>query len=152
MFDVFVSYNQASSKEIVFKLVDKLKTEENLKVWADENEMDVGDNLYDEMANGIRTCKLFLAFITKEYCESSNCRKEIEFANTINKKCVYVMLEELDLENDDLKGVGLLLGCNYRFNAYKQANCKIEWSTEYCTKLVNIIHAKLNDLPRPIDE
>ena len=108
-YDVFLSYNWGSKsqvKEIYDKLVDS-----GLNVWRDDNKLINSDvPLSGQLANAIRNSKIFLCFITKKYSESHNCNLEIEYANTLRKKIMVLMIEPLEIE--ELDAVGFLIKYN----------------------------------------
>ena len=58
-------------------------------------------------ANAIKESRIFVCFITKEYYESHNCNLEIEYANTLKKKMIVLMIERLEIK--DLGGVGFII-------------------------------------------
>ena len=124
MNDIFISYNWGSSKDDVKKIVDLLKKNDGYQVWLDDYVMRPGDQFRKEIKDGIDNCKLFIAFITKNYCESSNCQSEIHYAFDKKKKCIYVMLE--NNFGGDPTGIELIAAPYLRLNAYQFVNHK-DW-------------------------
>ena len=93
-FDVFISYNW-SLKDKVKKLCDHLN-DLNYKVWRDDRELSTcNKSLTAQLANGIKRSKIFLSFITSDYCKSYNCNLEIEFANALAKPMIALMIDRL---------------------------------------------------------
>ncbi len=50
---------------------------------------------------------MFVCFITKALDESKNCNLEIEYASSLNKRIVVLMIERLKIE--DLGAVGFII-------------------------------------------
>ena len=150
-YDIFISYNQRSSSEVVQQIVSKLENEqEKFKIWLDRNEMNAGVEHYKKMEEGLRQSKMVLCFINKEYCESQNCTSEASFANELNLKRIFVVLEP-DLSKQNLNGIGILMAGNLRLNAYKAPNTFKPWSEDLYNKLVSSIRALLNGSPLPVE-
>lgn len=97
IYDVFLSYNWAIQEQ-VRKFDEKLQSESGLKVWRDERNLINSNNpLTSQLSEAIKASKLIVCFITKQYCQSHNCNLELEWANTLKKSLVVVMIEKLDL-------------------------------------------------------
>ena len=93
---MFISYNW-SIKDQVDILENKLKSN-NLKVWRDIRNLEKSDNpLTSQLSEAIKKSKLVICCITKEYCRSHNCNLEIEWANTLKKPLIVLMIDKLDL-------------------------------------------------------
>ena len=104
--DVFISYNWGH-KQQVKEFHDKLAAS-GLSAWRDEKELLNNElPLSGQLASAIKKSKLFLCFISKKYSQSHNCILEIEYANTLRKKILVLMLENLKME--ELDGVGLII-------------------------------------------
>lgn len=139
-FDAFLSY-QWNSKPRINRLYEYLTEKRGLKVWIDSHEMGT-TNLTDEIAKGsliissnltkeiriffkscdlfikgIKSSKIFVCSITQAYSDSENCRREVEFASTLKKPMVVLMLERLEI--GDLGGLGFLINPFVRINCYK---------------------------------
>ena len=141
---VFCSYQWNNSKEIVHKICDRLVDELNYDIWIDRDQLNPGQNLFAQMESGIHDSHLFLAFISSDYCKSANCKREINYANQQNKKCLYVMLEK-DLEKEKLDGIALLTAGYYRLNAFEELDANNNWSDRFYMQLVTSIDDVLND-------
>ena len=122
MYDIFISYNWNVKKQV--KLLHEILENLNYKVWRDEKELNAGNNsLTAELANAIKTSKIFLSCITKDYCKSYNCNLEVEFANQSKKSMIILMIDRLDPteiheikinDRDQNSGIGLII--RYYFN------------------------------------
>ena len=116
--DLFISY-EWGSKEIVSQIANSLEEIYKYKVWIDRNQIFPGLNLHENIQKGINNSEIILAFVTKRYCESQNCQLEIQYANRIKKKIIYIVLEKLKV--DELpNGMGVLLAENLCFNVYSE--------------------------------
>ena len=141
MKNIFISYNWDNKKD-VHEIVGLLRSKDEHQVWLDENNMNAGDILHGEIKKGIENCKLFVAFITKKYCESQNCQLEIKYAFEMKKKCIYVKLEE-NL-GDDKAGIGLLIAGSLRLNGFDYKKDK-SWPVNLYNQLSNDIKKHLNN-------
>ena len=113
---IFISYNH-SSNELVSQLVKRLKSE-NLNIWYDENEINVGNELSNKMQEGILNSDHVLFFISKKYIASRNCMLEFHYAQNRNKNCIYLVLEKID--PDEIQGIQIyLFGDSVRLDVYK---------------------------------
>ena len=92
--DVFISYNWNVKNEV--KYLDKKLTESGVKVFLDDKALQTNDlPLSIQLTNEIKKSKIFLCCITKDYCKSLNCNLEFEYANTIAKPIVVLMIDDL---------------------------------------------------------
>jgi len=139
-FDIFISYNQKSSKDVVDTIALRLQNNEMFRVWIDHDIMSAGTQLYQKMEEGLRQSEIILCFITKEYCESENCRFELSFTIENKLKRIFIILEP-NLNKQNLYGIGILIAGSLRFNAYKPPNTFNPWSEELYKKLVYSINA-----------
>jgi len=126
--DLFISY-EWESRELVDKLVNELEMKYGYKVYVNRinDQTSSTDILNDNTQNNINNSEILLAFITKRYFESKTCQIEIEFANRIKKKVLYVLLERLAL--------------NFYYNAYDE-----EWTEKTSNKLVDAIYNLKNKI------
>ena len=118
MNDVFISYNHLIKKQAK-QLYDVL-TSLNYKVWMDQTDLTAGSNaLTSELATAIKNSKVFLSCITKDYCRSFNCNREIEYASNTKKQMITLMIENIDPATIDeipitghnqKSGIGFIIG------------------------------------------
>ena len=128
--DVFISYNWNCGK-LVERLYAKL-TSLGISVWRDIINLNqtsepltlqlgfkfvfillvgqlhlrlIGRLIYK--ANAISGCKIFMCLITSAYYKSRNCNLEIEYANTLKKKMIILMIENLRIE--ELGAIGFII-------------------------------------------
>jgi hypothetical protein len=117
MYDVFISYNHLIKKQ-ANQLYDVL-TSLNYKVWMDQTDLNAGSSpLTAELALAIRDSKVILSCITKDYCKSFKCNREIEYASAKNKQMITLMIEEIDpatideipiTGHDQKSGIGFII-------------------------------------------
>lgn len=97
--DIFFSYNWEIKSEVL-QLEEKLSHFTDLKIWRDERELKNDQiPLSSKLAAAIKESKLFICFITINYCKSHNCNLEIEYANTIAKPIIVLMIDRLRIED-----------------------------------------------------
>ena len=93
--DIFISYNWNIKKQV--KSLYEMLTGQNYKVWMDDKELNAGSSaLTAELANAIKTSKIFLSCVTEDYCKSFNCNLEVEFASQSKKTMIVLMVDKLD--------------------------------------------------------
>ena len=117
MYDVFISYNCGTKKE-VRNLCDILE-KQNYKVWLDERELYGGNRpVTAELASAIKNSKVFLCCITYDYCKSYNCNLEVEYAFRKKKPIVPLMVEKIKTtsiddicitDRDQTSGIGFII-------------------------------------------
>ena len=135
---LFVSYCH-KNKSIVHKIADELHLLK-YELWIDKN-LFGGNKLYTEIEKGIRASHVFICFISKDYCESDNCVKELSFAHENRKKILPIMLDR-----DMCNGVGFLISNLLRFNSYRAPDAFNPWSNEHFERLVHTIFDALTEV------
>ena len=133
---IFISY-EWGKKEVVNKIAKNLETITNHKIWIDQNNMIPSCILHETIQHEINNSEIVLAFVTLSYCESNNCQLEIQYANRVKKKIIYIVLEKLNIESLP-NGMGVLLAERFCLNAYdpKWTNQNME---HYIGKLVEAV-------------
>ena len=91
---IFVSYSHRDS-ERVFPLLRTL-SDQGYRIWYDEG-IDPGTEWPESIAAHLAGCKVCLAFISASSIQSTNCRREINFALSRNKDFLSVVLEEVEM-------------------------------------------------------
>lgn len=87
---VMLSYNWRSKPLVLH--INSLLNAQGITTWVDE--FDMGPNVTDAMASAVENASLVVAFVTKKYKESGNCRRECEYADTFEVPILYVLAEE----------------------------------------------------------
>ena len=105
IYDVFISYNWAIIDQVA-KFDEKLEKKTGLRIWRDVRDLTNSSiPLTAQLADAIRKSNLIVCFITKQYCQSHNCNLEVDWANTLKKPLVVVMIEKLDF-NEEISVTG----------------------------------------------
>ena len=117
MNDIFISYNSGNKKQVK-QLYEVLKSLD-YKVWMDEADLNAGSSpLTSELATAIKNSKVILSCITKDYCKSYNCNREIEYASAKKKQIIPLLIEEIDTTTideievtgrDQTSGIGFII-------------------------------------------
>jgi tetratricopeptide (TPR) repeat protein len=111
---IFISFHH-KSKDIVDEVVKRLQ-ELNLELWYDENP--ARNRLSQKMQEEITHSSLIICFISKLYIKSKSCQLEFYCANNSGKKCVHIILQELEL--NAVNGIEMyLFGNSLRLDAFK---------------------------------
>ena len=113
-FDVFISY-QWDVKVQVKEIFEVLK-QNGMRVWMDDNNLKNDQNLHPALALAIKNSKIILCCITKKYDESTNCFREISWADSCKKQILVLMMERVDIT--ELKNVGIIINPILRINLH----------------------------------
>ena len=91
---IFVSYSHADAK-VVLPIISFLQ-ENGYRVWYDDG-IEPGTEWPDFIASRILDCTVFIAMLSPNYDESTNCRNEVNFAQRHKKQilCIYTINTEL---------------------------------------------------------
>ena len=105
IYDVFISYNWAIIDQVA-KFDGKTEKKTGLRICRDVRDLTNSSNpLTAQLSVAIRKSNLIVCFITKQYCQSHNCNLEVDWANTLKKPLVVVMIEKLD-SNEEISVTG----------------------------------------------
>lgn len=107
---IFASYSHKDSSQ-VHKIISKIH-EEGYNVWFDEG-IDPGTEWDENIAAHIEKAGFFIAFISKNYLESSNCKDELNYARDLNIERLIVYLEEVELPAGMKMRLGRLQAIHY---------------------------------------
>ena len=91
---IFISYSHKDMDK-VFGIIKRLQ-EEGFRVWYDEG-IDPATEWDENIAQHIVDCGYLIAFISKNYISSNNCKDEINFARDLDKDRLLVYIEETSL-------------------------------------------------------
>src|SRR3954471_14599133 len=92
--NIFISYSN-KSRPIVESLAADLEAL-GYTVWFD-SKLAGGHDWWSEILDGIRRCHLFIFALTPEALESHACRLEYEYALSLNKRLLPIMLSEVNI-------------------------------------------------------
>ena len=108
---VFISYAHKNS-DIVLPIIRRLQ-DDGFRVWYDDG-IHPGTEWPEIIASHVERCAFFLPFLTKEYLESENCKRELHFAGEINKPRSLIFLEKVQLTS----GIRMQHGLSHSLIAY----------------------------------
>ena len=91
---IFFSYSHINIEEVQ-AIIQRLQSD-GYRVWYDEG-IHPGVEWDDSIAENIGKCSLFLALISEEYLESTNCRDELYYARTKERNRVLIYLTDVKL-------------------------------------------------------
>ena len=91
---IFISYAHKDSHRVM-PIISAL-AERGFNVWYDAG-IEVGTEWPDFIAKKLVGSSCFIAFLSKNYVESNNCKQEIEFAISRGKDVLSVYLEDFEL-------------------------------------------------------
>ncbi|HEY9670297.1 MAG TPA: TIR domain-containing protein [Waterburya sp.] len=87
LFDAFISYGRADSKDFATKLHARL-LELGLKVWFDQHDIPLGVDFQNQINDGIEKAHNFIFIIAPHSVKSAYCLKEIQLAVKLNKRII----------------------------------------------------------------
>lgn len=91
---IFVSYAHKDA-DFVLPIIDNLH-ELGYRVWFDEG-IEASAEWPEYIEDHMNRCSAVLAFVTDNFVESANCRKEITYALNSGKQLLYVTPEKVEL-------------------------------------------------------
>lgn len=91
---IFISYAHRNETE-VYRIIERMQAE-GYRVWYDRG-VDPGTEWADNIAERVSSCDYFIAYITQEYLDSTNCLDELSFARDKEKKRLLVYLSNVTL-------------------------------------------------------
>ncbi len=91
---VFISYAH-KDKTAVFPVISRMQAA-GYRVWFDKG-IDPGSEWDEMIARHVEGCGCFIAFLSKNYLASSNCKDELNYARDLEKNRLLVYLEDVTL-------------------------------------------------------
>lgn len=91
---IFVSYAHRCRAEVLPVIARMQK--DGYRVWYDEG-IDPGTEWDENIAVHVEKCTVFLAFLSREYLDSDNCRDELNYARDLKKSLLLIYLQEVKL-------------------------------------------------------
>lgn len=138
-YEIFLSYCH-KNKEDIDELYEILTNRYKLNIWKDTKSIRMGHDFREEIFYGIENSKLILSCVSKDYIESKNCMREIKIANKLEKKCLFLLLEPIDV--DKIPSISMLVideqRCHIFANREQDPNAKL-WTGELFSKFVDDI-------------
>ena len=120
---IFLSYSHKNI-EPAMEIIEKL-WESGYRVWYDEG-IDPGSEWDENIASHIEACGFFIALLSREYLDSTNCKDELNFARETENPRLLIYLEDIELPS----GMKMRLGRLQAIHKYKYENVK-----DFCKKL-----------------
>ena len=94
--DPFIFASYAHADEALVEPIFSRILEEGYRFWFDAG-IDPGTEWDENIASHIENCGYLIAFISKNYLASENCKDELNYARDLNKKRLLVYLEDVSL-------------------------------------------------------
>ena len=91
---IFISYSHRDS-DSVLPIINRLRAE-GYNVWYDAG-IEAGSEWDENIANHIGGCSYFIAFVSKNYIGSKNCKDELNYSRDLDKEQFWIYLEEVEL-------------------------------------------------------
>ncbi|MBQ6867568.1 MAG: toll/interleukin-1 receptor domain-containing protein [Clostridia bacterium] len=91
---IFISYSHKDSRK-VWPVIEQMQAD-GYRVWYDEG-IDPGTEWDENIAAHVTGCDYFIAFISKNYINSENCKDELNFSRDLGKKQLLIYLEDTNL-------------------------------------------------------
>ncbi|MBQ8836941.1 MAG: toll/interleukin-1 receptor domain-containing protein [Clostridia bacterium] len=132
---IFISYSHRDSAR-VFPIIEKLVSN-GYRVWFDEG-IDPGSEWDEDIAGHIQECGYFIAFISKNYINSNNCKDELNYARDREKERLLVYLEDVELPS------GMAMRLNRIQSIFKHTYPSEEdfYTKLFSAKNINICHGE----------
>ena len=112
---VFISYSHKDGAR-VYPIIERLAAE-GYRVWYDEG-IDPGSEWPETIADHLSKSAVCMGFISENYLNSHNCKRELNFALMKQIPFLSIMLEEVKMS----AGVEMQLSTNQSIFLYKLAN------------------------------
>ncbi|MCM1025028.1 MAG: TIR domain-containing protein [Roseburia sp.] len=91
---IFISYAHKDNDR-VYPIIEKLAGM-GYRIWYDEG-IDPGSEWPETIAEHLNNCEVCIAFLSENYLNSHNCRREINFALRKKKSFITIVLEPVEL-------------------------------------------------------
>ncbi len=92
--ECFISYCWAQKEKV--KILKTILEANNISCWMDEQQMEGGSMLFEEIDKGISECEVVIACLSPEYTKSVNCNREALLAADRKKATIPVLVKDLD--------------------------------------------------------
>ena len=124
---VFISYAHLNSDQVL-PIISALQ-QRGIRVWYDAG-IELGTEWPEYIAQHLNNCSVCLAFISQAAMNSSNCRREINFAIAHHKELVAIYLENANIPLGMQLQLGSVQGIYYdrhsSMSSFVQELCKSE--------------------------
>ena len=100
----FVSYSHKDSAEVL-PIVEMLQSR-GVLVWYDGG-IEAGSEWPEYIASHLKNCACVLTFISANFIDSPNCRRELIFAQNLRKDVLSVFIDDAPLTDGMIMQLGL---------------------------------------------
>ncbi len=128
---VFLSYSHMDI-EAAMDIVRHLQSK-GFRVWYDEG-IDPGSEWDENIASHVEKCGYFIALLSRNYLNSSNCKDELNFARDKEKPRLLIYLEYIQLP----PGMQMRLSRLQAIHRYKYKEQKIFYKKLYSAKGISV--------------
>lgn len=90
----FISYCWAQKEKV--KALKALLEDHGIRCWIDEQQLEGGSMLFEEIDDGISASSVIISCLSHEYTKSVNCQREFLLASDRKKTTIPVILEDLE--------------------------------------------------------
>ena len=90
----FISYCH-KNMAVIKPILDRLQAD-GYRIWYDEG-IEIGSEWAESIATSLDNADSMLAFMSREYTESSNCKDELEYAKDCDKPRLLVYIDDVQL-------------------------------------------------------
>jgi len=90
----FISYCWAQKEKV--KALKALLEDHGIRCWIDEQQLEGGSMLFEEIDDGISASSVIISCLSPEYTKSVNCQREFLLASDRKKTTIPVILEDLE--------------------------------------------------------
>ena len=142
---IFVSYSHRNSAKVL-SVLDRMQ-KDGYRIWYDEG-IDPGTEWDENIADHVEHCGCFVAFLSKEYLQSMNCKDELNYARELDKPRLLVYLEDVELPG----GMRMRLGRLQAVHQYKYADRKVFFEKLYEFSSLSDCKAVTAEEPKPAVE
>ncbi|KAF5190519.1 Disease resistance protein (TIR-NBS class) [Thalictrum thalictroides] len=97
--DVFINHRGIDTKRTVAGLLYDSLSRLNIQPFLDSETMKPGDKLFDKINAGIKDCKIGVAVLSPNYCDSYFCLHELALIMELKKKVIPIFC---DIKPSDL--------------------------------------------------
>ena len=92
--DIFLSY--CWGNKVAAIRLKKFLDSQGLRVWMDEVQIKPGEQLFNQIDDGVSNCQVFLACLSPDYSRSINCRRELLLATERRKIIIPLHVAQLE--------------------------------------------------------
>ena len=139
---IFISYSHRDT-DYVYPIIEEL-SKRGYRVWYDMG-IDPGTEWDENIAMHINECGYFIAFMSQNYLNSSNCKDELNYARDLEKERLVVYLENVTLP----AGMAMRINRLQSIFKYSYANDSDFYERLVTANNINICLSKASE-PTPV--